>query len=292
MLNGTIDLHLHTTCSDGLETPEELTGNAVAQGYTAIAITDHDTTAGVDRAIETARGTQLEIVPGIELSAMDMDADIHILGYYVDYTNAEFLDRITFFMEKRLERAEKIVECLNYLGLDISIEAVLKIAHGAPVGRPHIAEALLSEKLIDRYNDAFIHYIGYKGPAYVPKYRISPREAIELIRDYGGVPVIAHPAAIQRDDIIPELVQYGLMGIEAVHPLHTPEKQEHYRRMAETYGVIATGGSDWHGRPRRVNINNLIESSVVPESVVRELKMLRNNNGNTAAENGQCGSVN
>lgn len=275
MLTGTIDLHLHTTCSDGLDTPEEMVASALEQEYTVIAITDHDTVAGVERAIRAAEGYPLEVVPGIELSAMDGDDDIHILGYYINYTNPEFLDRISFFMEKRLERAEKIVESLNYLGLDISLDSVLKIAHGAPIGRPHIAEALLSEKLIDRYAEAFIRYIGFKGPAYVPKYRITPFEAIELIRSNGGVPVIAHPCSIQRDEIIPNLVDYGLMGIEAVHPLHTPEKQDHYRRMAEQYGLVVTGGSDWHGLSRRSNYSNIVATSVVPESTIREMKILR-----------------
>ena len=279
MLKGTVDLHLHTTCSDGLDTPEEIVGKALDCGLRVISITDHDTVAGVSRAIDAARGKPLEIIPGIELSAMDGDDDIHILGYYVDYKNQEFLERISFFMEKRRERAEKIVECLNYLGLDISIEAVQKIAHGAPIGRPHIAEALLSEKLIDRYNDAFIRYIGFKGPAYVPKYRISPREAIELIRANGGVPVMAHPVAIRRDDIIPELVESGLMGIEAVHPLHTPDQQDHYRRISGSYGLVVTGGSDWHGQSRRSNFSNLVATSIIPESTISELKALSGSTG-------------
>lgn len=275
MLTGTVDLHLHTTCSDGLDTPEEIVDDAVEQEYYAISITDHDTVIGVGRAIEQARNTGLEVIPGIELSAMEGDLDIHILGYYIDYTNADFLDRIAFFMEKRKERAEKIVMSLNMLGLDLSIETVLEIAHGAPIGRPHIAEALLSEKLINRYDEAFIHYIGFKGPAYVPKYRISPAEAITLVLENGGVPVLAHPGAVQRDDMIPDLVAQGLMGIEAIHPLHTPERQEHYRRIADKFGCIATGGSDWHGKNRRLNYTNIINSSAIPESVVRELQQKR-----------------
>ncbi len=277
MLRGTVDLHLHTTCSDGLDTPEEIVDDAIEQKYAAIAITDHDTVAGVDRAIERASGSNLEIVAGIELSAMDGDTDIHILGYYIDHTNEEFLERIAFFMEKRRERAEKIVLSLNMLGMDLSIETVLEIAHGAPIGRPHIAEALLSEKLIDRYDEAFIRYIGYKGPAYVPKYRISPEEAIALIIEHGGVPVLAHPGAIQDDMIIYELIDCGLMGVEAIHPLHTPERQEHYRRIAEKNGLIATGGSDWHGKNRRLNYSNIVNSSVIPASTVAAMKARRRN---------------
>jgi len=275
MLEGTIDLHLHTTCSDGLDTPEEIVSIAVGRGYRTISITDHDTVAGIERGLEAARGTSLELIPGIELSAMDGDDDIHILGYYIDYKNPDFLRRISFFMEKRRERAEKIVESLNYLGLDINIESVLKIAHGAPIGRPHIAEALLSENLIDYYNEAFIRYIGNNCPAYVPKYRISPCEAIELILGNGGIPVIAHPAAVNRDEIIPALVDCGLMGIEAIHPLHTPEKQEHYARTAKRYGLIVTGGSDWHGKSRYQHGRNIERFNLSLETSVREMKLHR-----------------
>ena len=275
MLNGPIDLHLHSSCSDGLDTPEELARTAVSRGFTAISITDHDTVEGVSRGIEAARGTNLEIIPGIELSSMDGEDDIHILGYYIRYEDPEFVKRIAFFKEKRRERADEIVTCLNYLGLDISIDTILKIAHGAPIGRPHIAEALLSENLIDFYQEAFIRYIGIDCPAYVPKYRISPREAIELILNYGGIPVIAHPFAVRRDEIIPELIGYGLMGIEAVHPLHTLEIQEHYRKLAAQYGVIVTGGSDWHGKSRRRNFSNIASSILVSEETINEMRHLR-----------------
>jgi len=275
MLNGTIDLHLHTNCSDGVDTPEDLIANLIQSGFTAISLTDHDTVMGIDRAIVAAEGSGLEVIPGIELSAIDNDDDIHILGYYVDHKDPAFVERIEFFMSKRYERAEKIVESLNYLGLDISLDAVLKVAHGAAIGRPHIAAALLSEKLTSYYNEAFIRYIGYKGPAYVPKYNISPKEAIELIIRYGGIPVLAHPMAIRRDEYIPELIEYGLMGIESVHPLHTPQKQDYYIDLALQYGLISTGGSDWHGHIRRQRIKNIVATSIVPPETVAEMKVLR-----------------
>ena len=279
MLRGTIDLHLHTTCSDGLDTPEELVKNAVWENFTVISITDHDTVEGVVRGIEAARGTQLEVIPGIELSSIDNNDEIHILGYYINYENPEFLKQISFFMEKRRERADEIVKSLNYLGLDISIETVLKIAHGAPIGRPHIAEALLKENLIDYYNEAFTLYIGMNCPAYVPKYRITPRETIGLILDYGGIPVLAHPYAVRRDDIIPELIEYGLMGIEAIHPLHTPEKQHYYKDLAGKYGLLVTGGSDWHGKARRQNFRNITDSIQVSEKTISDMKLLVKSSG-------------
>lgn len=274
MLNGVVDLHLHTTCSDGQDTPEELVEAAVAGGYRVISITDHDTVEGVIRGIGAAVGTVLEVIPGIELSALDGDSDIHILGYFIDCHDPEFIRQIAFFKEKRRERAEEIVLTLNRLGLDIQIDTVLRIAHGAPVGRPHIAEALVSEELVTTYDEAFARYIGTHAPAYVPKYRVSPAEAIGLIRKNGGIPVIAHPGVLNRDEIIGELIGYGLMGIEAVHPLHVPEKQAFYEKLARKHGLVVTGGSDWHGKERRRNGKRLNSALRLDEWNVAEMKKI------------------
>lgn len=286
MLNGTIDLHLHTTCSDGQDTPEELIEEALSSGYRTISITDHDTIEGVIRGIEAARGTQLEIIPGIELSSLEDFFDIHILGYFIDYSDAEFIRQIAFFKEKRHERAEEIVMCLNRLGLDIQIDTVLRIAHGAPVGRPHIAEALVSEELVTTYDEAFARYIGTHAPAYVPKYKVTPREAIELILKSGGIPVLAHPGVLNRDELILEFMEYGLLGVEAIHPLHSTEKQMYYDTLARKYGLLVTGGSDWHGKERRRNFKKLSTSMKVTESNIAEMKNIiagRNGRGKRIA---------
>jgi 3',5'-nucleoside bisphosphate phosphatase len=272
MLRGSIDLHLHTTCSDGQETPEELVETARKAGYTIISITDHDTVAGIPQALDAARGTSLEIIPGIELSAVDTTDDVHILGYFVDYEDAAFLKKIQFFKDKRRERAEEIVRNLNKVGLDIQIETVLRIAHGAPIGRPHIAEALVAEELVETYSEAFFRYIGSDGPAYVPKYEVKPSEAIGLVLQYGGIPVIAHPGIIDRDDLIIELKNDGLMGIEAIHPFHTAEKQKHYADLARKLGMIVTGGSDWHGQGRSSHFKKLINLRTVPKTSVEQMK--------------------
>ncbi len=276
MLKGAIDLHLHTTCSDGLDTPEELVETAVSNGYSVISITDHDTVDGVIRGMAAARGTPLELIPGIELSSLYDEKDVHIIGYYIDCDDKAFIKRIQFFMEKRYERAEEIVICLNYLGLDLSIETVLKVAHGAPIGRPHIAEALLSENLTTTYNEAFALYIGTYGPAYVPKYKVTPQEAIDLILNNGGIPVIAHPGSLNRDKLIEELIECGLMGIEVIHPVHTLEKQRYYQKLADKYGLIATGGSDWHGKARTHYRRYINSSFHVPEKTISQLKLLVN----------------
>jgi len=272
MLNGAIDLHLHTSCSDGMDEPEELVETALAGKYRIISITDHDTVEGVIRSLDAADGTGLEVIPGIELSSIDGDCDIHILGYFVNYRDPEFIRQISFFKEKRHERAEEIVLCLNRLGLDIQIDTVLRIAHGAPLGRPHIAEALVSEELVNTYDEAFTRYIGAHGPAYVPKHRVTPAEAIELIIKSGGIPVLAHPGVLNRDDYIPDLIECGLMGIEAIHPLHPIEKQAYYDQLAKKYGLIVTGGSDWHGKERRRNFKKLVCSLKVDEREVKEMK--------------------
>lgn len=288
MLNGAIDLHLHTTCSDGQDTPEELVEAALAGRYRIISITDHDTVEGVIRGLVAAEGTGMEVIPGIELSSIEGDFDIHILGYFIDYHDPEFIRRIAFFKEKRHERAEEIVMTLNRLGLDIQIDTVLRIAHGAPVGRPHIAEALVSEELVNTYDEAFARYIGTHAPAYVPKYKVTPAEAIDLIIKTGGVPILAHPGVLNRDETILELQECGLMGIEAIHPLHTLEKQVYYERLAKKYGLIATGGSDWHGKERRRNFKKLISSLKVDERNVLEMKKYiasRNEVGKRIASN-------
>ena len=283
MLNGTIDLHLHSICSDGKDTPEELIEGALGAGYKTISITDHDTVKGVFRGIEAAKGKPIEIIPGIELSSVDNNDDIHILGYYIDYKDPDFIKRIEFFKEKRKERAEEIVKNLNKIGMDIRIDTVFRIAHGAPIGRPHIAEALLSEELIDTYGEAFFRYIGSDGPAYVPKYKVKPAEAIELILRHGGIPVIAHPGIMDRDELIIELKEYGLMGVEAIHPLHVQEKQLYYEQLAEKYGLLITGGSDWHGRGRNRSFKKMLNSRKVPQKTITEMKAIVNNRKSSQA---------
>lgn len=274
MIRGTIDLHIHSVCSDGLDTPEEIVDVYIQEGFKYISITDHDTVSGIQRALDAACHTTLEVIPGIELSSIIDFYDVHILGYYMDFNNEEFLERIAFFKDKRRDRAEKIVKNLNLLGLDIQFDTVLRIAHGAPLGRPHIAEALLSEELVNTYNEAFVRYIGDQGPAYEPKYYVTPREAIEIIRKCGGIPVIAHPAVLNQDEIIVELVEYGLAGIEAIHPLHTPEKQLYYEEMAKKYGLLITGGSDWHGRGRSSMARLASNMGAVPQKTIHDMEVL------------------
>jgi len=245
-----VDLHIHTRCSDGVVAPEEIPHLAFEAGLEVVAITDHDAVDGIERAFAANGYNGLEIVPGVELSTTVEGADVHILGYYIDWRDRTLLEWIALFQEKRLERARKMVEKLRALGLDLCIETVLEVANGAAIGRPHIADALVKEELIEFYGEAFARYIGYDGPAYFPKHAISPAEAIRLIREAGGIPVLAHPGTVHRDECIPSMVRDGLMGIEVFHPMHSPTVRRHYEALAIKHGILRTGGSDYHGDGR------------------------------------------
>ncbi len=247
-----VDLHVHTTCSDGVFRPEEVVRMAAEAGLEVIAITDHDTVDGVKRALEAGRKEGVEVIPGVELSARAGPSDIHILGYYVDIEDPQFREWMEKLRRERWERARKIVEKLNILGVGLRFDTVLEVAGEAVIGRPHIADALVREAWVASYNEAFQKYIGYDGPAYLPKYEISPEEGIEIIRKAGGIPVFAHPGTARRDELIPGMVRAGLMGIEAFHPLHPPEACRYYQNLARKYGLLYTGGSDFHGSDRRM----------------------------------------
>ena len=269
-----VDLHIHTRCSDGMVAPEEIPHMAFRAGLEVVAITDHDAVDGIERAFAGNGYDGLEIVPGVELSATAGGADVHILGYYIDWQDRTLLEWIAFFREKRLERARRMVEKLRALGMDLCFETVLEMANGAAVGRPHVADALVKEELIGSYGEAFARYIGYDGPAYFPKVGISPAEAIRLIRGVGGIPVLAHPGTVQRDEWIPSMVRDGLMGIEVFHPMHSPIVRRYYEALAIKHGVIRTGGSDYHGEGRgRAQIG----CECVPRWMAENLRNLKEN---------------
>ena len=241
------DLHLHTRYSDGTLTPQELVGRSIGAGLSAIAITDHDTVAGIDSAMEEAAVTGFEVLPGIELTAEYEGIEIHILGYLFDRYCPELLERIADLNKRRVERVYKIIDKLNESGLSLDPQKVFDIASGGIVGRLHIARAMAAEGLVANTYEAFQKYIGDKGPAFILGFRFSPRQAIELIKTAGGVPVLAHPNLMHKDELIPEFVGFGLMGLEAYYPEHSQGMVNFYLDMAKTYGLVVTGGSDYHG---------------------------------------------
>jgi predicted metal-dependent phosphoesterase TrpH len=253
-LNRTVDLHVHTSASDSRFTPTEAVVRAAKAGLSAIAITDHDTVAGLPEAREAGGEHGVEIVVGVELSTVphvdgpeDQDFDLHMLGYLFDPTHAPFLEKIEKLREERLQRGQQMVERLNELGVDLRVDTVMSIAGDAALGRPHVAEALLQEEFVTTYDEAFARYLGYHAPAYVPKSRLPADRAIRMVHEAGGVAVMAHPGTTDRDDLIEPLVDVGLDGIEAEHGQHTPAKAQHYREIARRYGLAITGGSDCHG---------------------------------------------
>lgn len=245
------DLHIHTSASDGLDEPAEVVKRASLCGLGIIAITDHDTVDGVEPALTAGERWAVMVLGGVEISAEYCDAEVHILGYLPDFGQRDFQKRLEGFREGRLKRVERIVQKLRDLGYSIDLQRVLEIAGDGAVGRPHVAQVLVEQGIADSVADAFSRFIGRGKPAYVPREKISPREAVELVRSAGGVPVLAHPALLPSERLaerlITELVDVGLQGLEVYHIAHTREQEERYLSLSRSFGLVATGGSDYHG---------------------------------------------
>ena len=250
-----IDLHMHSTASDGAYSPSEVVQIAVAQEMDSIALTDHDTVNGILEAQEAAATLSgsmkhgVEVLAGVELSAEDEIADRHILGYLLNVDSILLQSSLAELRDGRENRAEKILQKLNTLGLHISIERVHALAKGGAVGRPHIARAMLEAGLVASLQDAFDKYLGDDRPAYVPHYRLSPDHAIEIIHQAGGVAVLAHPGRVPSyPAIIEALMPLGLDGLEVYYPDHTPDVVVDLNMIARQYGLVMTVGSDFHRR--------------------------------------------
>jgi len=246
-----IDLHIHTDHSDGIQSPADVVDRAIELGLKAVSITDHDAVTGAAEAQSYARGKSVEVIVGIELSAAKTDDDIHILGYFVRPDSERLLETIEKFRRIRFERGKKMVMRLAEVGIKLDFDKVLALAGEAAVGRPHVAEALFKGGFVPSYNDAFRKYLYLNGPVYVPKAKITPGEAIELIHSAGGLAVMAHPGLTDRDDMIAELVAWGLDGLEIYHPTHNHGVREKYKMIADKYRLVYTGGSDSHNRKGR-----------------------------------------
>ena len=270
-----VDLHIHTTASDGLLTPEEVVEIAARDGLSAISITDHDTIDGYLAARNKAGELGIELIPGVELSMAYKGEDYHLLGYLIDCENPEFLKKINSFQEERRKRGEKMVEKLNELGIDLSMETVKNIAGKGSVGRPHLADALVKEEFVHTYEEAFARYLGYHAQAYVPKRFLTPQEGIELIHLIRGVAVLAHPGTGRSLQAIHDFLPLGLDGIEAHHFKHDQETSRQLVTLAKKLGLIYTGGSDCHGR-RREKI--LIGTVKVPYSCLEMLRKVKEEN--------------
>ena len=251
------DLHLHTTSSDGTLTPTQLVALCAERGLTTICVSDHDTTNGLPEAFAAAAAYPgLTLIPGIELSTDVPGSEIHILGYFVDHYNASFQSILTEFRIGREHRGEKMVENLNNLGIDISWERVQQIAGDASIGRPHIAQAMVEAGYVKYPRDAFDEYLGRNGSAYVERPKLLPEDAVRLLIEHDALPVMAHPTYSESKsdrkgvsslpDILSDLKAAGLVGMEVYYGDYTPEQVEWLRGLADDFGLIPCGGSDYH----------------------------------------------
>ena len=241
------DLHLHTLFSDGTFTPEELVLNAQKHGLACIALTDHDTVEGCARAAAAGAAVQMEFIPGAELTAEHEEIEVHILGYFLDTKNEVLLAKLARFQADRQNRIQAMCAALNQQGIPLKAEAVFALANCQSPGRPHVARAMVKEKLIGNLEEAFERYLKKGRPAWVPKTKMSALESVELIHQAGGLAVMAHPGLNRSDEIIPDLVEAGLDGIECFHTKHSTVMAERYLEIAEKHDLLVTGGSDCHG---------------------------------------------
>ena len=240
-----VDLHIHSTASDGQFSPSELVAMALERNLLVIAITDHDTTEGIDEALDAARGTELEVIPGVEISCDVPREEVHLLGYYIDHHAPVLENKLCAFRKARLRRAKEMLAKLAALGFPLQWEMVAKLADGGSFGRPHIAQAMLDKGYIASTNEAFDLYIGRNGPAYVDRYKLSPSEAVSMIKEARGLPVLAHPLRVTH--FLPSLVEQGLVGLEVYYGSYSAEDIRQLASLARKFDLVPTGGSDFHG---------------------------------------------
>lgn len=265
---GTIDLHTHSTASDGSDAPEAVVALAERNGVRVLALTDHDALEGIPAAEARAREAGIRLIPGVELSVQEEGNDVHLLAYGFDPRDPALAGAIARYRNSRRERARKILARLKGLGIRIPIEEVEEIARGGAIGRPHVAEALLEGGYVESFNEAFQRFLGHHAPAYVPKAAVSLEEAVGFVRDAGGVTVLAHPGTLNRDHLIPAWARRGLDGIEVWHSKHDASAIARYQGFAQLHGLLMTGGSDYHGeRTPAVTVGSVN----VPESILAPL---------------------
>jgi predicted metal-dependent phosphoesterase TrpH len=245
-----IDLHLHTTASDGRLTPAQLAARAAAAGLTTISVTDHDTVAAIAEVTAAAADAHLRVVPGIEITAIDDGRDVHVLGYFFDPASAALATFLEGQRARRVARVSEIAEQLKGLGMAVDAEAVLAAAASRPgssVGRPQLARAMIAAGYVSSVQEAFEKWLGSGRPAYVPRTGPTPAEVVDAVHGAGGVASFAHPAVTGRDTLIAPLVDRGLDAIEVFHSDHTPDDERTYAALATRLGVLVSGGSDFHG---------------------------------------------
>lgn len=278
-----IDLHVHTTCSDGVYTPSQIIDRAQGIGLGAVAITDHDTVAGIDEALAHAEKIGMEVVPGIELSAESPFGSYHILGYYMNHKDPDFTKVLDEILDFRDNRNPKIIAKLNALGIDITMDEVKLEAGTGVVGRPHMAKVLLKKQVVATMQEAFNRFLAEGAAAYVDKKRVSVAECINLIVAAGGIPVWAHPGIVRWNDIekdfeaeVARLAHLGLRGIEARYGSYSNNMTKRCLAFAQKYSLLVTGGSDYHGgNKKNVELGRGTGRLAVPYSLLTKLKAAR-----------------
>jgi predicted metal-dependent phosphoesterase TrpH len=264
------DLHIHTTYSDGTCSPKEIFSLATKAGLNVISITDHDTVAALQESVALAEEHKIEFIPGIEFTCEVPKTEVHILGYFIDWKEPSFQGIVKKIQGSREQRIYKFAEKLKMLGIELNPEEVFELAGHRFPGRPHIARVLVKTGQVRTIKEAFDRFLDFRAPAYVSHYKLTPEQAISLILKNKGIPVYAHPASTKADDIIPQLVSAGLRGIEVYYPSHSPSETNHYHNIAKKYGLLITGGSDFHGTGtgREISLGKIY----LKDKYVKELK--------------------
>lgn len=253
-----IDLHAHTTASDGALSPQELVRLAKGCGVSILAVTDHDTLAGIPLALAEAARAGLRIVPGVEITAHVDDLEVHILGHFIDPDDARLTELLASSRNDRIRRVRRMIDKLWSLGLPLDAQEILTRVSDSSVGRPHLAQAMVRHGYVTSVQEAFDRYLTPGKPAHVERFKIPAAEVILAIKQAGGIPSLAHPGTYDCDGVIPQLVEQGLMGLEAHHPDHGAEAIFRYERMRLHHALLAVCGSDYHGTdgPRRSSLGS------------------------------------
>jgi predicted metal-dependent phosphoesterase TrpH len=274
-----VDLHSHSSASDGSDTPSELVGKAIDIGLSALALTDHDTLEGIDEARSAIDGHDLELVPGTELSLDYDDGGMHLVILWLEPGPGPLQERLMGLQEGREARNARIVEIINEHGMDISSEEIAEESGGGSVGRPHIAAVMVAKGYVPDIKTAFDEWLGNRGPAYVSRPRLNPEEGIALARQSGGVPILSHPHTLgihRADDMarmLDRLKDAGLVGLEAIYATYRRHEREGYASLARRFGLIPSGGSDYHGTYKAgLELGTGYGDLLVSESVLEELR--------------------
>ena len=277
-----IDLHVHSNKSDGTMTPAQLVRYAVEKGLTAFALTDHDTADGLEEALTAAQGPPVTVVPGIEFSTSYEEKDVHVLGLAIDYKTPVFLSALADFIASRTQRNERMCRKLSeYVNLAITYEDLQQAFPGAVITRAHYARYLLEHGCVGSMREAFDRYIGDHAPCFIPREKVTPVQAVGLIRKAGGVPVLAHPPLYRMSDarldhLVRTLTECGLAGIEAIYSTYTAGEETQMKSLARQYGLLITGGSDFHGSNKPdIDLGCGKGRLAVPDSILDDLYRFR-----------------